>query len=356
MKATLKAVVNNKNTMRRAFVLICLILFCGCICIPGTASRAESTESNPVIVADFVLYRIEKRDGQFYMCFKGSEEWNFDGVLQVQRFASVAEMKSAILSGKLTYDEIRYLWYYRDDGLGDRAIFNLEKLYDFCIPKGQKICYVTAQGSNYACHFTANGKDIGYMRHITSVDRDCQQDIKNLRGYPEGSKIISLEIDADRNAQVTHIETQYERKKYVDYEIHTDDKSIIIREEYTLEMFTESSKDKDGSDTNPTKITFLGIHNGNMFTGIIQDGGYLEANPFARPSADWLSSFGLTELEDNSKSDDKNIWFIITAVGVGILLLSWVGSLVISIHRKKKMSQQTNVGATTDNFNPLEDT
>lgn len=213
-------------------------------------------------------------------------------------FDSISEMKSDILSGTFSDDELRAIGRMRRDSSGTITIPDLSELYEPTFPSTFKGYRVRWSGDEYIFSMLTdddidydieqysikNNKMIEFYRACATM-RLCTEDhyrstLDYFIDYEQKKQCRITDIVYDPERAATEYYLVQPVCKVVIYEIQTPNKTLHIKETYS----------NMNSDT-PNNIEFCGIEDGVCFTGQIKHvNSWME-----RPSIEWLSGFGITK-------------------------------------------------------------
>lgn len=187
-------------------------------------------------------------------------------------FASVQEMRSAVLGGKFTKSQLITMQkYFSKNSMGEVILFDLNNMSDIVLPEGTELESVQFTGSGYTFSFQGDGFT-GFLNLITK-ERLEEYD-KSLNKERTTNKVVKTEEPAE-NVKCYYVEGASGVRKHTQY---------TVSSEYGT--FTVCESDPIVGTDLTLCIRYWGEYNGTCFYGSIVD-------PSERPSPEWFQSFGL---------------------------------------------------------------
>lgn len=243
-----------------------------------------------VVVAEYEDYTILKRKDQYYLRLDDSKyvQKSSSGKplltyhpYSTPKFRSAQDMRDSILKGKLTEDELGFIWQELPwDGHGDYLI---PDPYNITIPKdpyGTQLNCVCWHGDHLYFYYTNS------LEQLVSIN--CYPLTKEHNVYSAFNEyldrkeeyICKTEQTEDRNATVYYAQYEQREAKYIVYDLNAEGKQLRILEEY-------SSWDSEA----PEYTEFCGIENGTYFSGRVTINR--PVNYIKRLSVEFLQSLGI---------------------------------------------------------------
>lgn len=277
----------QKKHIRKFIPLLVILLLVGCWMLSTFVIHAPPKKT---VVAEFETYSILKAKDQYYLRIHVSEDTkpktlSAVPILSIYRtpapeFRSIQEMRHCILNGKLTQENLHYIWQHfpYDHDLD----FYILDPYNIPVPQIPSHMYVNwVIWHESSCDFILRGSSgLWISMECCKQTEDHNVHAKfdsNLKRLKES--IYKTEKIQDRNATVYyHYSTiNQERKiKTVLYDLSTEGKQLVIYEHYD-----------NPNDTVPAFTDFCGIENGVYFEGRIEDAD-------SRLSVEFLQSLGIS--------------------------------------------------------------
>lgn len=269
-----------KNTVI-AFILsvVCMLPFCGC---------HKSDDQN--ILYKTPKYTISKDDGGYYINLlediKQQEETGM--VLGTMQFTSLEEMKQKLKSGDFSDGEMQVINRFPKDEQNRVKLCNVDRLYEPVTPSEMKYTRVSLKGERYGFGFEKyNMKFLCLTSGM--YERTMERYAKQFDIYDD---MIQKKV-SDRNANEYYYSTPVGRFKNVEYTYSDGKKTLLIEEEYNLEIYNPETTDLPVSSTVPDCITIYGTQ-GDLHFEVFMIGFE------SRPSLEWLSAFELKAYEGNN--------------------------------------------------------
>ena len=193
-------------------------------------------------------------------------------------FHSIEEMKSDILTGNFTEDELKEISRFDRNSSGNIVICNISKLYEPILPNDINEYTISWSGNSYRFNPKSASMAI-YHRAISKEKYDTE--VARISDYiiNHADHIVS-ETTSESSRSVTCIE-HIRNDRTIQKTFTTliaDNKTVHIEEFYHLET----------SESTPEYIHVYGLNNGQYFSVYL-------ARMSTRPSVEWLSQFGIRE-------------------------------------------------------------
>lgn len=273
---------------------VCCLLLC-LVCLALTA--CNSTD----VLVENEKYKLYTKDGTFYMSIKEVDVEETPEDLFINRafrsvsFASVAEMKSDILTGNFTEEEWREISWWVKEPM-EFEIMDLNALLEPVYPDSSivypseikcKVAWSRFARYSFSIYEVYGNLTCSLSPSTRETNETWADRYLNWKDYlvEEYSSVeaddVRVEQEAERNATV------YYREEYKDciYTIEKDGRLFYVHEEYRLISGTTPGVFKD----TPTTTTVYGEYNGQYYK--------LKVNSRERPSIELLTSFGLVPYE-----------------------------------------------------------
>jgi hypothetical protein len=263
-------------------ILIVFVLF--------ACAENKQADKGTVITDTNAGYEIELIDDEYYVVFEDEKYKNNANESQEEpylRFSSVAEMKDKLLNGKLTSEELKEMSQFPKNSFGKVDMFDITNLNTATLPSDMTVYEVTWYGGKrYNLGIaTENGDVSGRFRIHTeeSYQELIKRDYDSLQNYD----VLEVEEIEDRNATEYRYTTDTAKLKTFWYTIKTDKVELTVNETYLLAYFPGGDSP---SETVPLDIVIYGKDSNGFFEVYLN-------KLTERPSVEWLSSFGLTEVK-----------------------------------------------------------
>ena len=261
-----------------------------CLCITLTACNRDRE-----VICSYEQYDIYLEDGHYYMKFNKVNEHvekvdNHQApTLHSPKFSSVEEMRQKILAGEVSEKDLSSAYFHARFTDGITEIYDLSHLYEACTPDNTQIKHVTWGGDKYSIAFESTTFDTGYIS-ICTEEMYNQEFSERYANFPnELQTVYSVRNIAERNAEETLYGNHTGEYKMLKYTLSDETRTLYVQETYCLEHWDEDWV----SETVPHRIFLFGTEKGAMFYTSFS--GLSE-----RPSVDWLSSFGVTPLDNST--------------------------------------------------------
>lgn len=195
-------------------------------------------------------------------------------------FQSIQEMQDSILGGKLTKENLYYIWqHFPYDSDNDFYILDPYNIPVPKIPSGMRLTWVNWHESSWSFYFHSTSDlwlsmDCCEQTKEHNIRDEVNNRLKQMKKY-----IYKTEQIQDRNATVYyHYSTtnQNWKEKTILYDLSSEGKQLLIYENYIYVK-----------DTVIWYTDFFGIENGVYFTGRIDDAD-------SRLSVEFLQSIGIS--------------------------------------------------------------
>ncbi len=274
-------------------MLLCLMLLSGCTTksaapsdIPTSTDKVETEEKTE----SFTIKRIGEN---IYINFDAGNECPNPEWVQLAsvKFESLAEMKNAIKSGKITKRQADIIKASFPEDSNGIKICNPDKLYQPVWPNifGENVA-VYLHGESYG-FLSISDCPIYASLHIhtkESYEETFERQYTNFFDYGD-PKIISISDETYNKlpTKVYNYTTVSGTLRQVRYRIESNNKTLILQETYCLNMEDETMPT---SFTVPYYVELYGEENGVYFTSFIAD-------LTSRPTIDWLLQFGVEEFK-----------------------------------------------------------
>jgi len=212
------------------------------------------------------------------------------------KFDNLEEMILDIKTGNFTEGELRNLAVnaslYTSDSEGDLPVCDLEALWEPVLPESTKIVRIWWYGPRYSFELSdaaitgtfpatpGKGTDSLLYEHKQIYELRFKKQMLNIKEYIEmlGWEVSDIQTDPDRNATVCYSNRRGVMHKDLTYSFTVGNATHYVYEAYNLEK----------SDAVPYDVSMMVIDGENwMF--------YSFGTPVARPSIEFLSSFGMQE-------------------------------------------------------------
>jgi len=197
-------------------------------------------------------------------------------------FASVSEMKTDILDGCFTKDEMLVIKCFDKNENGAVHVCSVESLLEPTLPSIYELDYISWRGKSYSFVLKAKSMAdkpfLAYMEPIEpeTMDAELQEKFYRKRW---GNRVTGTDVDAERNGKIIYFLDEYDAEnKAIVYSIEHDRTTLYVVETYF----------STHSDSIPAKIRLWGNANGECF--------YVHIDvPATRLGMDELKAFGVKE-------------------------------------------------------------
>lgn len=268
---------------------------------PDASETSPSTEAGtnapPAISSDFSteLYDVTEKDGTCYLNFKDGNqlESNENGTPSQEvgyiDFASVDDMYSRLSEGKLSDEQIvtvKRTFTHTEDGI---VFPNVKKLQIPALPDGLKAGRVGVTDDTYTVSLSAAGKISSGSAKFTDESLYRALYEKNYTNFYDNTLLKNVEITSDKfdgiPCTVGSYETSVAAFRNVSFTFETEDgKTLSVMIRYCLKSYRG---DIPESEAHPRRVEIYCEQNGQYAIITLLD---LKV----APSAEWLTSFGIT--------------------------------------------------------------
>ena len=248
-----------------------------------------SLDSRATVVVDREKYEIWEYEGSFSLNVADSirkkvasgSNGGFAIAPEHIYFDSVQEMRTTILEGKFTEDQLIIMQkYFSKNSMGEIVLFDLNNMCDIVLPEGVELKEITFYGANYCFDFQGSG----LTGHLNLASKETLE--WNEKAYnPERMmhKVVKVEEDPARNAKIYYIEGNMGVRKHTTYTVSTEYGTFRVCECDSIL----------GTDIFAS-IHFWGEYKGSCFVGTIRA-------PFKQLPSDWFQNFGLKPFVEEGK-------------------------------------------------------
>lgn len=236
-------------------------------------------------------YRLIERDGKLYIYFENTDTDGSQNGASVSveslalPFGSFAEMRSDILNGDFSEDELLHIkgnirTCYRKEG--ELPVCNLDALYQLEFPEGLPEPTIMWTGPDYWQDIESDYAFVtAYHSSGYNISREKEYVMIDYLLNNENIVVTDVQEEADRNAKVCYYENRRGENKSVFYEIEKNNKTYYVCENFYL-------WDDDYVEGVPRTIRIY-FEEGD-YAGYIYVTHLVE-----RPSVEWLTSFDFYE-------------------------------------------------------------
>lgn len=276
-----------------AVMLVCLMLLSGCTTksatpsdIPTSTDKVETEEKTE----SFTIKRIGENT---YINFDAGNECPNPEWVQLAsvKFESLAEMKNAIKSGKITKRQADIIKASFPEDSNGIKICNPDRLYKPVLPDNLEYDEVSLSGEMYSFFVNSNSNfSLAFFHYMTKdvFDRSLKNEFDLYSNHLITITSVQDEMFDNVLMKTYYYYTKNCEMKSIAYTINSNGKKLQVLETYILKAFVS---DLQVSNSIPQTVYVFGTDNNLYFELCIHD-------PTSRPTVNWLSQIGIEEFKD----------------------------------------------------------